>query len=320
MDDHKITDDEFERLLLASSPYPHGRGRFNRPSLVEPQPPLPKPSARGVRRLPSGGWRPLIAPVTAVAATLAIIAVAGVSLTLPKPTSPGPAATASGSERSPAPDESSLEATPLELPEGELGSGTLITPEGREVGELAVVRRAGEIVFEVSDFELISEMLTPQIAVQAPRDDRCADGPSHEVGGSLVATTSFSVSLPVGAVAHGDPTAVKDFRLRKGFSGGDVCGYESAARAEITWDIGPLRPYLTGLVDSGSRETATGTVTSEDGRAVYTAGDGDTIRGVALRFGISEDDVFYLNEARTPDPEDPDLEPGETLNLDVGDR
>jgi LysM repeat protein len=59
-----------------------------------------------------------------------------------------------------------------------------------------------------------------------------------------------------------------------------------------------------------------GTVTLVDGEpGSYTVAQGDTIAAIAERFGLSQDDLFYLNPRRSPNPEDSTAFTGEMLNL-----
>lgn len=49
----------------------------------------------------------------------------------------------------------------------------------------------------------------------------------------------------------------------------------------------------------------------------YVVAPDDLIDEVASRFGITRDDVFYLNPARLPSPMSETLRVGEVLNLSV---
>ncbi|WP_227497358.1 LysM peptidoglycan-binding domain-containing protein [Planctomonas psychrotolerans] len=76
------------------------------------------------------------------------------------------------------------------------------------------------------------------------------------------------------------------------------------------------------MIDAGSGGGANGqVVTDEAGRPVaYTVAPGDLLAEVAGRFGMYSDDLFHLNPARSPSPEDPVLYVGEALNLDLRKR
>lgn len=90
------------------------------------------------------------------------------------------------------------------------------------------------------------------------------------------------------------------------------------AAAPITWSIPDFFPGLT-LKDSGPRPFARGTVTSFGSElASYAVWGNDNSQAVAARFGITLDQLFYLN---------PQLRRGDTtllrdttLNLSVAYR
>jgi hypothetical protein len=90
------------------------------------------------------------------------------------------------------------------------------------------------------------------------------------------------------------------------------------AAAPMAWSIPDFYPGLT-VKDSGPRAYARGTVTSYNGQpASYTVWGNDNSQAVAVRFGITQDELFYLN---------PQLRRGDTellrdtrLNLSVAYR
>jgi len=93
------------------------------------------------------------------------------------------------------------------------------------------------------------------------------------------------------------------------------------ASASIVWTMSPRRPDLKAT-DTGEMAGAKGALSVDDSGAVvsYTVAQGDTLSSIAQRFGISVDDLFYLNPARAPGLEDPSAYTGEVLNLSVADR
>jgi hypothetical protein len=76
------------------------------------------------------------------------------------------------------------------------------------------------------------------------------------------------------------------------------CGRTILATAPFTWTIPDMHPGLE-IVDSGPAEGATGTVTGERDRLIdYTVASGDVISAIADRFGVTVDDLGYLNPFR----------------------
>jgi hypothetical protein len=93
------------------------------------------------------------------------------------------------------------------------------------------------------------------------------------------------------------------------------CVGQLVAYAPLRWSIGDLRPGLH-VADSGPRIGAEGQPTTAAGQPVsYTVVSGDTLGAIAARFGITIDDLFYLNPTRSPNPEIPDAITSEVLNL-----
>lgn len=73
------------------------------------------------------------------------------------------------------------------------------------------------------------------------------------------------------------------------------CTWGSVAEAPITWNLVDRRPNLLA-VDGGAREGANGEVTLESGQpAAYVIAEGDSADAIAERFGISRDDLGFLN-------------------------
>lgn len=116
----------------------------------------------------------------------------------------------------------------------------------------------------------------------------------------------------------GDPTLIDQLVLTSTPEPGSECLAPVLAIADIDWSIEPLRSGLVAL-DSGPRPAATGDVTESDGApGSYTVAPDDLIDDVAARFGMTADDLRYLNplRARAGDL----LRIDEELNLTVAGR
>jgi nucleoid-associated protein YgaU len=125
-------------------------------------------------------------------------------------------------------------------------------------------------------------------------------------------------------LGQGDPTFLGSAVLTQ-FSEADReqndCAATVIAAAPIAWTLSLRRPDLK-VADTGKTAGASGVVAVDgSGAAVsYTVARGDTLSNIADRFGLTVDDIFYLNPTRLRGPQDPSAYTGEVLNLSVADR
>jgi hypothetical protein len=92
----------------------------------------------------------------------------------------------------------------------------------------------------------------------------------------------------------------------------DGCVLTPQAVGTITWDVPDTRPGLVA-VDTGSRFGAGGATATTDGAPIsYRAVAGDTLNDIADRFGITVDDLGFLNPLTNGQ-----LQAGDDLNLRV---
>ena len=98
------------------------------------------------------------------------------------------------------------------------------------------------------------------------------------------------------------------------------CYVPVLSSAVLTWTLPDMRPGLV-VADTGETSGARGQVTLQDGAPLtYTVAPNDSAASVAARFGITVDDLFYLNPIRTTIIEYPMLQIGEVLNVSKEDR
>lgn len=95
------------------------------------------------------------------------------------------------------------------------------------------------------------------------------------------------------------------------------CRFPVAVHADFEWSMPDVRPDLL-VTDGQAADGATGETSIDDGAPVaYVVAPNDTLDAVAARFGISAQDLLFLNPARQNDtstgPEI--LIAGERLNL-----
>lgn len=233
-----------------------------------------------------------------------------------------PAAVASQTVAStPAPDP-----TPTALPDGVVGSGTLATPSGEAAGAFDVVKADAMLSLRWQGLAMPER---GQVVVAAQRDasDPCIDTGVRYGVGQVDPDLNPTFLGPGDAHETGDPTFLRTVYVGANLGESSPTGLDGrpclvtiVASGPIAWIEGPNRPWLDGLADDGPRTGARGAaVARADERAgTYGVVEADRAGDIAARFGITVDDLQYLNpngpEVRTG------LQPGQTLNLDLAAR
>ncbi|CAN5614815.1 hypothetical protein BH10ACT7_BH10ACT7_26010 [soil metagenome] len=219
-------------------------------------------------------------------------------------------------------------ATPVAATFPDIPAGTVVatgTFEGSTTGTVELVVTDGGM-YEVRLTDLVTDVAAPYSLLLSPyalTDDRtCLDIFAFDLGDP---TLNGPGPFPIGPFeAWGyDPSFLDGAVLGK-FIESDAaendCLRTIVARAPFTWDFPDLRPDLT-VVDSGPAVGAMGDVELEDGEpASYTVAPEDILGEIAARFGITVDDLFYLNPGRLPSPLDPIAYADEALNLSRDNR
>lgn len=238
-----------------------------------------------------------------------------------EPTDAGADPTPARAMASPTPAADASSTEPAELPTGVIGRAALLDVDGAAVGTIEVWRSGDELLEVRSDLVYGMDLDRSEL-VLAPRpiadDETCFDS------GLRVALGAPSDDEPgrwgVADLGSGDPSFLDEAVLVRGpleFTGEVECLAEIVAHGPIEWTFPPLRSGLVA-VDGGATGGARGEAVVEDGAPVaYAVAAGDLIDEVAARFGLTADDVLYLNPARTPPSGMRTLHPGEVLNLVV---
>jgi LysM repeat protein len=138
------------------------------------------------------------------------------------------------------------------------------------------------------------------------------------------ATAERIVAIPQTSIDDlilGDPSFYHRALLTVGTDGADPhgCVLTVVAIAPLKWTVPDTRPDLQPR-DSGTRDGATGKVTMTEGKPVsYAVAPGDTLTSIGQRFGITVNDIFFLNPLRKK-AQDPMAYAYEKLNLDKAAR
>jgi hypothetical protein len=207
------------------------------------------------------------------------------------------------------------------ISEGDVvATGEFTSPDDSFSGRVSVVSSGGgDFVLAYEDVMTTrSGVLATSLTTQ-PYDSvsYCAGGSVAMSFGDADLTTQPVLDFWAGDVMGQDPGFLDDVLVTQGST--PECGYTVVAVAPLTWTLPVMRPDIQPD-DSGVTGGANGTAESVDGELVrYTVVADDMITEVAARFGISVDDLHYLNPFRTSEAENALID-GETLNLSLAQR
>jgi hypothetical protein len=197
-----------------------------------------------------------------------------------------------------------------------MGTGTLADVEGHATGDVSV-SVASDLRFQVA-ISSFSTTAGPGLtaALSVDRFGPTAGAPTVPAPDDPVGdieTNSGNPVLPFPSSGRRDRGNLAYFNSVELVSEGTVY-----AAAPITWSIPNFYPSLA-LKDSGPTPFARGEVTFYEGQlAGYVVWGNDNSQAVATRFGITQDQLFYLNpQLRRGDTE---LLRDTTLNLSVAYR
>lgn len=196
---------------------------------------------------------------------------------------------------------------------GEIGTASFVSPNGKTTGNVRITARDGGFFVGLTNFTItepgtVGLTFSPwDPTTTCPVDQNAFDF------GNLSAAPS-QLDLPMGPW-EGDPSLFKTLvvnRIQPPGSTPDMngCVRTPLAFAPVAWTVPDTRPQLH-VHDSGSATGAEGAATTSSGVSTsYLVARGDYLNGIAGRFGISIDDIAFLNPFHTTQ-----LQPGQRLNL-----
>lgn len=240
-----------------------------------------------------------VGAATAALITALVLTGCGASAPTPDPTAAGEA---------PASDT-------IVIPEGQVvATGAFTNASGQVTGDVAIAA-AADATFVLSITGFSSSIATAEFSASgepiAP-DQRCFAEP-WRMGFGTHEGPDIELELPLD-----DPSFIAAISLTTlPVESSADCTLEYVGYANLTWDIPDLRPDLV-VVDGGAIEHAHGTVELDAAGtpSSYTTVDGDRISSIAKRFGLSQDDLRYLNPTSTLiSSSSLDVVAGEILNL-----
>ena len=252
------------------------------------------------------------------AAGIAIVALALAGCTGLFPPESDPAASTPPTSPSPSSSPDSASAVDAAAPELQRGD-TVATGKLRSVrgDTTATVRveymQPAEYKLVWEDYESDFADVAVELVDTAPVGDCLDEGQRLEAGGGL--NSDRDQTSLVGRIPGlmDDPSWLNAVVLTARDI--DGCINTIVASADLTWTMPDQRPELGALTDHGATESAAGTARVKNGTAVsYLVEYGDSMLGIAERFGTTVADLEYLNPARDADPTHY-VDGGERLNL-----
>lgn len=307
-----LADTELEQLLSESSPYPDSDAASPRQALASVVPARPARSEHVAHGRRGAGWMaPAVASVLTAGVVLSVVPFALQQGDQPNPTDQ-PVPTVEPSQSDPAEED---------IPaDGIVATGAFESPDGSTSGRVEVRLRDGVAMVVFIDVESTHAEVGVEASLVSRENDPCTDGRGLSWGQADPGSLTIR-ELP-GDLVYEDWTAFDEIDLTVLTDASSGCVNTIIARAPLIWSLSLARPWLATILDGGEREGATGIAAVEGGRVVsYRVAADDFMDAVAQRFGITREDVGYLNLLRVSRPEEDDkLAAGELLNLDIRER
>ena len=215
------------------------------------------------------------------------------------------------------------------VPDGVVGTGTLTSWNGKTSGTLQVVAKSGSFTFVLSNFStdftgenLFSLADTPVMMSQCGESNLWQIGLTTDQANAVEPTMRFD--LPNEEGAWSDPSFFQTFLFMQYPAAAPAltrgCQQPIVALTTIHWTMKSSYPSLA-VHDSGATPGALGPVKTVDGEPYsYKTIQGDTWQGIAHRFGLTPDELRYLNPIRHPDAVVAEAYTDQVLNLSPSNR
>jgi hypothetical protein len=202
-----------------------------------------------------------------------------------------------------------------------VATGTLTSADHATSGSVKIEKTDGLFSMTVSNFTT-SHSGQVLLLLNEPETSVCELTPYAWIGPEAAPESILTALLPSGPPGWTDPSNFVALTIAQNDPAGtEGCDLKGIATAPLTWTLANPRPTLRPT-DFGARSGARGIVTSASGiPASYLVAVDDTYADIAARFGISIDDLEYLNPDRAQgDYAHPTAISGTRLNLDPAKR
>jgi hypothetical protein len=212
------------------------------------------------------------------------------------------------------------------IPNGVIGTGTVRSSDGKTTGQLTITKTDHAILLGLKHFNSTDrDQLSLAFADSVISANQCPDDKFQFAFGDPVGTHDATISEDMGLDPRSaDPTFLKTFMVLRypdsSMAKVNGCLEPIVARALIKWTVPDTHPNLV-LKDSGAQPAANGLVTTRGGTPFsYTTASGDTWSAIAARFGITANDLTYLNPIRYGNNSPGVAYFGQVLNLSKANR
>jgi hypothetical protein len=215
-----------------------------------------------------------------------------------------------------------------------VGTGTLTSWNGKTTGSLQIVAKSGHFRFNLNNFSTDFTGQNLFVLADSPITmSECGENNLWQIGmttkeNNVIEPTMHFLDLPNDGGEWSDPTFFTTFGfLQYGQIGADGtpalvrgCQQPVVALAQIVWTMQTIYPGLT-VSDHGRVAGAAGAVTKKSGQPfTYVTAKDDTWAAIAHRFGLTPDQLRFLNPVRHPDTIVAEAYTGQVLNLDPHNR
>jgi hypothetical protein len=197
-----------------------------------------------------------------------------------------------------------------------VATGELASSDGKTSGRIVVTASAdGNFDVTMSDFRTSTagDLELELSPVPFNSAVKCFADMGLRIALNKVSSGTYLLAGAVDSI-QGDPTFLDSVLVTQPAmpAANGECLNPVVASASLTWTMPDMRPSLV-VVDSGIRSGATGVAAIVDGEAAsYVVASDDVMEAIAQRFGITVDDILYLNPTRMGGKM---ALAGETLNL-----
>ncbi|MCU1440012.1 MAG: hypothetical protein JWP85_1009 [Rhodoglobus sp.] len=208
-----------------------------------------------------------------------------------------------------------------------VASGTFESPTGEVSGSLTI--RVAETHFyelELHDFTGPEGIVDAQLVPERMTSARTCYDTGFRTSAQLAGPGSQALPLGdignIGPSGGNNPTFLDAVVIVVHTDPRDAatCYLPVAGFANLEWDFPDMRPDIA-VEDHGPRVGAEGEVTEANGRPLaYLVAPDDILGEIAERFGLTIDDLLYLNPTRVSGADDSIAYADEVLNLDKANR